>query len=268
MTENVDWAPEDVDPSVPSAARVYDYYLGGSHNFAADRALAEQVMHTVPDVGRIAQTNRAFLRRAVTLLCESGVDQFLDLGSGIPTVGNVHEVVHALNPEARVVYVDRDPVAVTISRHLLAGRDGALVHRADLREPETVLADPGVRAFLDFERPIALLFLAVLHFVTDADRPAAEIVATFLDAVVAGSPLLISHATPGAGVGAARDAYRRSGTRDTLRIRSEVEIRELFGDTQLLEPGVVRIPAWRPEDPADVPDDVESFPGFAGVGIR
>ena len=135
------WAPTEVDVTRPSVARVYDYYLGGSHNFESDRAFAREVLQVYPELTAITRDNRDFMRRAVLYLCSQGIDQFLDLGSGIPTVGNVHEVAQTVNPQARVVYVDHDPVAVTHSRQLLRGNDGVVAISGDLREPRRVLRD-------------------------------------------------------------------------------------------------------------------------------
>src|SRR5690348_3004214 len=166
-----DWAPEGVQVDRPSAARIYDYLLGGSHNFAADRAVAEQAIAAIPDLVTQARGNRAFMNRAVRFLLGQGVRQFLDLGSGIPTVGNVHELARRTAPDARVVYVDLDPVAVAHSRHVLSGIDEVVAVQADMRRPAEILADERVRAVLDFDQPIAILAVAVLHAISDDDDP-------------------------------------------------------------------------------------------------
>jgi hypothetical protein len=269
MGERPSWAPDEVDITVPSVARVYDYYLGGSHNFDADRTFAQQVLAALPDMPRVAQENRAFLRRAVRHLCAAGIDQFLDLGSGIPTVGNVHEVARAADPAARVVYVDHDPVAVTHSRRLLGADDHVGVVAGDLRRPDAVLGDPAVRDRLDLSRPVAVLMVSVLHFVADEHRP-AEFIARYLDEVVAGSHLVISHAsTDGTAAAAvAQGVYNQQRSPNPMRMRSRDEVVDLFGGLDLLEPGIVRIPQWRPDDPDDVPADVEVYPGFAGVARK
>jgi hypothetical protein len=189
-----DWVPEDVDWRKPSPARVYDAQLGGAHNFEVDREVARQVAKVMPELPALLRANRSFLRRSVRFLIEAGITQFLDLGSGIPTVGNVHEVAQAIDPACRVAYVDIDRVAVAHGRRLLAGNPNAVARRGDLRLPETVLADPAVRATLDFGRPVAMLMVAVLHFVADADRP-AEIVRRLLAEAVPGSYLVLSHGT-------------------------------------------------------------------------
>lgn len=264
------WAPEDVDLDRPSVARVYDYYLGGSHNFAADRSFAERVIGHMPGVIRIARENRAFLRRAVQYLCRAGIRQFIDLGSGIPTVGNVHEVAQEADPACRVVYVDRDPVAIAHSQAILAGSDTVRVVAADLRRPAEVLEDPAVREFIDFSRPVGLMFVAVLHFLPDSEEP-ARIVAEYAAATAPGSHVVVSHAGIDrrltGGEEEAVTAYRRSPT--PLVLRSPSEIEALFGGLTLVEPGVVRLARWRPEpDQAEAAGDEREASGFCGMGRK
>jgi SAM-dependent methyltransferase len=244
---------------------VYDYYLGGSHNFAVDREMAQGVLQAMPDVPRLAQDNRAFLRRAVRYAVRQGVDQFLDLGSGIPTVGNVHDVAAAGNAGSRVAYVDWDPVAVAHSRAILAGNENTAVIHADLRDPFAVLNDPGLRALIDLDRPVAVLLVAVLHFLQDEDRP-AELIATLADEVAPGSYVVVSHASPvgqPAELARAAELYKRSNS--SVRTRSKAEIAALFGELPLVEPGIVPTPLWLPESPQDVGPDAARFPGFAAV---
>jgi hypothetical protein len=188
------WVPAEVDLSRPSAARVYDYYLGGSHNLEVDRRMAREAISLWPDLPEIMQTNRAFLRRSVRYLTGQGITQFLDVGSGIPTVGNVHEAARQADPRARVVYVDSDPLAVAHSRAILAGDEHPAVVHADVREPETILWDPTVRTTLDLDRPIAVLMVAVLHFVSDEHDPFGA-VARVRDRLAPGSHLVLSHAS-------------------------------------------------------------------------
>jgi SAM-dependent methyltransferase len=249
-----DWVPEDVDWRKPSPARVYDAQLGGAHNFEVDREVAHQVTRVMPELPALLRANRSFLRRAVRFLIGRGVTQFLDLGSGIPTVGNVHEVAHAIDPACRVVYVDIDRVAVAHSHRLLAGNPNAVAVRGDLRAPETVLADPAVRATLDFTQPVATLMVAVLHFVADADRP-DRIVERFVEEVVPGSYLVLSHGThaehsetrsPEETVQQATALYSR--TVEPFHLRDRDEVARLFGDLDLVEPGLVPVAVWRPED--------------------
>ncbi|BCJ61098.1 SAM-dependent methyltransferase [Micromonospora endophytica] len=261
-----DWAPETIDVERPSVARMYDYYLGGSHNFAVDRAAAQTMMAAVPEAPLMAQANRAFLRRAVQYLTDVGIRQFLDIGSGIPTVGNVHEIAQRHTPDARVVYVDVDPVAVAHSREILAGTDGTTVVQEDLRHPERILAHPDVRATLDFSRPVAVLVVAVLHFVPDHDRP-AELLRTLRAALAPGSHLVLSQASDDGRDDAERaeaeQVYRR--TDSPLSVRSRAELTAFFDGFQLVEPGVVWVPQWRPETPEDA-EDAERAVFLGGVG--
>ncbi|WP_326948519.1 SAM-dependent methyltransferase [Amycolatopsis sp. NBC_01307] len=257
--------PEGVDIKLPSAARVYDWLLGGSHNFDADRVVGERVMAVLPSGRQVAASNRAFLRRAVRYMIDQGVTQFLDLGSGIPTVGNVHEVAQALDPACRVVYVDYDEVAVAHSRLILEGNRDAVVVEADLCRPQTVLTDPDVRALLDFDRPIGLLMVAVFHFVPDDLRP-AEIVADYRAALPPGSFVALSHLTADHApreMAAVADAMRHS--RDPMYFRPYSDVAALFDGLELVEPGVVSAPLWHPEPGIRdaEPDDV-----YAGVGRK
>jgi SAM-dependent methyltransferase len=262
-----DWAPDTIDIERPSVARMYDYYLGGSHNFAADRAAAQAMVAAVPEAPLMAQANRAFLRRAVQFLVESGVRQFLDIGSGIPTVGNVHEIAQRVAPESRVVYVDVDPVAVAHSREILSGNDRATVLREDLRNPERILTHPEVTKLLDLTEPVAVMILAVLHFVAPEDRP-DEILRTLRGALAPGSYLVMSQASDDgrseSGERAeAERVYRR--TDNQLWIRGRAELTGLFDGFQLVEPGVVWVPQWRPESPESA-EDAERAVFMGGVG--
>ncbi|NJC70893.1 hypothetical protein HC031_14380 [Planosporangium thailandense] len=264
--ERPTWAPDDVNAQRPSVARVYDYYLGGSHNFAVDREFAEEVMRAAPDARMAAQQNRAFLRRAVRYLCDLGIRQFIDLGSGIPTVGNVHEVAQAVDPTAKVVYVDLDPVAYAHSRAILVRNPHATVVRADLRRPAEVLGDPLLRSHIDFDRPVGLLMVAVLHFVPDEEHP-ADIVAGYAAALAPGSHVVVSHAATDEldeGKDRALNLYRRSSTSVVLRTAEEVAA--LFGPLTLVEPGVVSLSRWRP-DTSDEAGPAET-PGLAAVARR
>ncbi|WP_329316485.1 SAM-dependent methyltransferase [Streptomyces sp. NBC_00597] len=270
------WAPPGIDISVPSVSRIYDYYLGGSHNFEVDRQAARRAMEFLPGLPKIMQANRAFMRRAVRYAVAQGVTQFLDIGSGIPTFGNVHEIARAASPDARVVYVDHDPVAVAHSRAVLAGDDRTGIVAADLRKPQDILASPEVAQLLDLERPVALLLVAVLHFLEDADDPYAA-VAELRDALAPGSLLVLTHASyegiplspevASGTVGVYRDI------RNPLVMRSGEQITGFFDGFELVEPGVVSMPLWQPEgteDPedADAPEDPYAFSGFGGVGRK
>lgn len=264
------WAPQGIDISVPSVSRIYDYYLGGSHNFEVDREAARKAMEFMPGLPKIMQANRAFMRRAVRYAVQQGVTQFLDIGSGIPTFGNVHEVAQAADSEARVVYVDHDPVAVAHSGAVLDGNDRAAVVTADLRKPREILAAPEVGELLDLDKPVALLLVAVLHFVEDADDPQSA-VAELRDALAPGSLLIVTHAAyEGIPVPAARaagtvDVYKN--IRNPLIMRSREEIARFFEGYEMVEPGLVQMPEWRPENaPAD--EDPYAFSGCAGVGRK
>ena len=226
----------------PSAARMYDYYLGGHHNFAVDRRAAEAAIRANPDVPLIARANRAFLRRVVTFLSAQGIDQFLDIGSGIPTVGNVHAVAHGMNPAARVVYVDHDPIAVAHSRALLQDLHTVTAIHGDIRQPEQILTDPQARQVLDWGKPIAVL-LAILHFVAD-DAEADHSVRVLRDALVPGSYLAISHGTqeerPPELYQQVRQVYARSPT--PLISRTRTQITHFFAGFALVPPDLVFVP--------------------------
>ena len=265
MAERPSWAPPEVDLDRPSAARVYDYFLGGAHNFAVDRQLADAIAGMTPDIGDTMRANRQFLRRAVRFLAGAGMTQFLDVGSGIPTVGPVHEVARELRPSARVVYVDNDPVAVAHGRALLAGDPLTAVVQADAREPEAVLAAADL---LDLDRPVAVLLLGVLHFVADADDPPG-IVARLRDALPAGSHVAlvnVTHEDQPPEVIEAQKMSGRTGTPIFLRSREEL-MAQLDGWT-VLEPGLVHLPLWRPDPPAEAGDRPERFGALAAVGRK
>ncbi|RZS30319.1 S-adenosyl methyltransferase [Herbihabitans rhizosphaerae] len=260
-----EWVPESVDLSKPSAARMYDYYLGGGHNFAVDREAAEKAIAAMPFTTTGARTNRAWLRRAVTYLCGAGMRQFLDLGSGVPTVGNVHEIAQTAAPEAKVVYVDVDPVAYEHARLLLADNDNASSVRADMRDVDRVLTASA--ELLDLDQPVAVLMSAVLHFVPDSDRP-AEIVAGYRDALVPGSYIALSHMSP---IGRPAEELERfqavyKGAANPVSLRDRAAIEPLLAGLELVEPGLVKVPLWHPEDPPK--PEHEDFPGYGVVGRK
>ncbi len=259
----------DVDIQIPSPARMYDYWLGGSHNFAADRAAAEQVLTVLPNARQIAVANRRFLTNAVRHLSDAGVRQFLDIGSGIPTVGNVHELIQGTDTPSRVVYVDTDPVAVAHSTELLRDIEHATAIRADLRAPDAILNHRAVRDTLDFTEPIALLMVSMLHFVPDEDAYPA--VARLRAAVAPGSYLALTHVVPNAMTAGSPTAvveiYRRSTT-PTSALRDRAAIESFFGDFQPIPPGLVWLTQWDPQSemiepsPAD-PDGLAVLAGVA-----
>ncbi|MFB8244382.1 SAM-dependent methyltransferase [Streptomyces sp. NPDC055952] len=262
------WAPRSIDISVPSVSRMYDYYLGGSHNFEVDREAARRAMEFMPGLPKIMQANRAFMRRAVRFAAAEGITQFLDVGSGIPTFGNVHEVAQAARPGARVVYVDHDPVAVAHSQAVLAGNDDAGVVAADLLKPQEILRSAEMERLIDLNRPVALLLVAILHFVEDEDDPYGA-VRELTEALAPGSMLLLTHASyegiplPPERAGGAVDVYE--DIRNPLIMRSREEIARFFEGYDMVEPGLVAMPRWRP-DTAPEDEDPYAFSGFAGVG--
>lgn len=244
--------PAGVDLEKPSPARCYDFYLGGAHNFEVDRNLARQVVDAVPRVRDIARDNRAFLRRAVTYCLANGITQFLDLGSGIPTAGNVHEIVHASNPDARVVYVDSDSVAVAHSETMLAETPNATAIQADMLDVPAVLEHPETQRLLDFSQPVAVMMVAVFHFVPDEERP-REVIGRYFRRLATGSLLVFSHGTAEDYPEDVREVvslYENGST--PLTTRSRAEVAELVSDFEPVEPGIVHAPEWHPDDPADV----------------
>jgi hypothetical protein len=265
--------PNGTEQKPATSARMYDYFLGGVHNFAADREAAQTVIAQYPTVPAVARANRAFLGRAVRFLAGQGVRQFLDIGSGIPTAGNVHEIAQAVAPECRVVYVDIDPVAVAESLDILEGNDRATAIRADLRDPRSVVDDPRVRRMLDLTQPVALVLAAVLHFVPD-DEQAYGVVDELLAALPAGSYLVLSHGAAETFMisdertATARAVYnKQTSTAGKPRTRQEVE--RFFADRcALLDPGVTWCPEWRPaaDDPTDFADDSRRSGMWVGVG--
>jgi SAM-dependent methyltransferase len=265
------WAPAEIDIERPSPARIYDYHLGGMHNFAADRQAAERIAAIMPELPLIMRANRAFLFRAVRFLVDAGIRQFLDLGSGIPTVGNVHEIAQRVAAGARVVYVDVDSVAVAHGRALLDRNDDAAAVQADLRDVPRVLAAPEVRRLIDFSRPVGVLMVAVLHFVSDRDDPAG-VVARYRDAVAPGSYLVLSHAAASedeqapAGADAATAAYSRSVMEATLRTRAQVA--GLLAGFEPVDPGVVYVTQWRPDTAADDAEPPQRLAQLVGVGRK
>ncbi|HKR51512.1 MAG TPA: SAM-dependent methyltransferase [Pseudonocardiaceae bacterium] len=255
----------DVDLDRPSIARVYDYFLGGSHNFAVDRQVAQRTIELWPELPLIMQINRAFLRRSVRYLIKQGITQFLDIGSGIPTEGNVHEVAQVASPEARVVYVDIDPVAVQHSRDILTGNQHADVVQADMRDVAAILGDPRTKKLIDPTQPLGVLMLFILHFFPDEQDPAG-IIAQYRSIMTPGSHLVVSHAGYGGPPDETKPAlehYRR--TTAELTMRTPLEVEALLDGFDLVEPGAVAMPRWRPDSPVDVGDHPERF-GYAAVG--
>jgi hypothetical protein len=261
--------PPEFNPTVAHPARVYDYWLGGKDHFAADRALGDAITAIVPSTLIGARANRAFLSRAVrSLVREAGIRQFLDIGTGIPTAGNVHEVAQSVAPESRVLYVDKDGVVLAHARALMRSHPaGATAFiQADLREPDRILTDPALRATLDLGQPVALMLIAILHFLSDADDP-HRIVAELVDALPSGSYLTISHLTPDFDpkeAAAAKAAEEGSGVEYVLR--SHAEVTAFFAGLDLVDPGVVPLLAWRPDN--GTPQDLRAVRLYAAMGRK
>ena len=268
MTMQPGWVPPGIDTGKANIARVYDWWLGGDHNFRADQDAARAMIAVEPNARGIARANRAFLGRAVRFLAaEAGIRQFLDIGSGIPTQNNVHQVAQDVAPGARVVYADVDDVAVAHSKLILDGQSDAAVIQADLRDPARNLADPETQLLLDFTQPVAVLLAAVLHFIPDDDNP-EQIVATLRDALPPGSYLVISHACsdPRPELLSAFETVYKSKVAAQGRARTSAEIARFFDGFTLVDPGLAWAPLWRPDRPEDVPEDPEKYWFLSGVG--
>jgi len=261
-----DWAGAAIDPDKPNAARIYDYYLGGYHNFEVDRAFAAQIDKITPHLRLTAQINRAFVRRSVRYVVGLGIDQILDVGSGIPTVGNVHEVAQLANPEARVAYVDIDPVAVAHSKSILAGNPRVVAIQGDVREPGSILDHPEVQSLLDFGRPVATVMTALLHWVPD-DSQAYAVVRRFREAMVPGSYLIILHGVPEVQPPDRAERLEQAVAKVTAtKNRTPAEIMPFYEGMELVEPGLVLTPLWRPEGPDDLGLDRPEI-GLCAAGV-
>jgi len=261
--------PPEINTRVAHPARMYDYYLGGKNNFPVDRDAAEKMLAASPGVRDGARQNRAFLGRAVRWLAGAGIGQFLDIGTGIPTQGNTHEVAQEVVPDARVAYVDNDPIVIAHARALLAahGRDRVTVAHGDLRQPDAILTDPEVLRAIDFDRPVAVLLVAILMFLTDAEEP-HRIVDRLKAAIPSGSYLVVSHTTPDFNPEAAARgvrAYDKATAPMTMRGREE--ILRFFDGLELVDPGLVQVSRWRPD--GFVPEIPGGHPWvWAGVGQK
>jgi len=252
MTQDGDWRTT-FRPDIPSAARVYDYLLGGKDNYPADRAVAESMIAQLPNVQLAVRWNRAFLHRVVRyLIREAGVRQIVDIGAGLPTVGNTHEIARDADPEARVVYVDHDPVVLAHARSMLHGVPNTAIIEHDLLEPDKILADPILHSLIDVSEPTALLLLSILHFVPDEADPAG-LIATLLDPFPAGSHVAISHATPDT-VPQVNDVERVfDEATEQAHVRSRSAVMKLVSGLEVVEPGLTWPPEWRPDPGDEVP---------------
>ena len=248
MTER-EWAPPGINTRIPNMARMYDYALGGKDNFAADRAAVEKLFSLAPENRDVPRANRRFLGRAVRFTAAVGIRQFLDLGTGLPSQGHVHEVVAETHQDAHVVYVDYDPVVVNHASALLRGSDSVTVIQADIRDPQGILAHPDVTRLIDWSQPVALLFLAVLHGIPDADDPAG-IVRAFAGHMAPGSYLILSHLSSEGHspqlVAQKEEVFARSNA--PVSYRSRAEILRMFDGFDLAEPGLTTVTQWRGDD--------------------
>lgn len=245
-------APAGIDTSRPSVARMYDYYLNGKDNFEIDRAAVARVEAAMPEIRQLAWENRAFLRRAVRYMAQQGIDQFIDIGSGLPTVGNTHEIARQVVPDARVVYVDIDPVVAGHGRVLLAADENTTVATADMRRPDEVLRHSETTRLIDFTRPVGVLLIAMVHFIEVSDRE--RIMGELRDSLPAGSLLTATHVTTD---GHSADAVAQiegvyATTPTPIFFRDHAEVARFFDGFELAEPGLVTVDAWRPDpfDPA------------------
>lgn len=243
-----DAQPFEIDTSKPHPARMYDYFLGGKDHYEVDREAAEQFIKAAPEVRAGVRANRRFMHRAVRhVVAEGGIRQILDIGTGLPTEPNVHQIAHAIAPETRIVYVDNDPIVSAHSMALMDDTDTSVI-LADLRDPRAVLDHPEVREAIDFDEPVAVLLVAVVHFVSDAEDPYG-IVATLRDALPTGSYLVLSHATGDIHADRRKDAaavYNKASA--TMNLRPHAQVLDFFGDFTLLAPGLVQVPDWRPDE--------------------
>jgi SAM-dependent methyltransferase len=268
MTAEPGWIPPGIDTGKANIARVYDYWLGGRNNFRADQDAARAMIAIEPNIRAMARANRDFLGRAVRFLAaEAGIRQFIDIGSGIPTGRNVHEVAQEAAPGSRVVYADVDEVAVAHSRLLLDRNPDTAVLRADVREPGQILTAAETQRLIDFSQPAGLLLASVLHFLDDSDDP-WRVMAQLRDALAPGSFLVLSHATGEAkpDVAAAANTVYLKKVAAGGGYRSRDAIARLFDGFTLVEPGLVYLSQWRPDEPTDPADDGSQLWLLGGVG--
>ena len=260
------YVPPEIDTTKPSVARVYDAILGGKDNFAVDRGVAEQSVKAMGDGGGGARLNRAMLGRAVRFMAARGISQFLDLGSGLPTVQNTHQIAQSVNPAVRVVYVDNDPSVYLHGQALLAGDAATAVVLADVMAPDKLLGSPEVSGLIDFTQPVGLIFNAVIHHMLDEEDPYG-VVAAYKDAAASGSYMQITHFCDAAPEAAASVRVLRENL-GRGQIRSRAQIKRFFDGWELLPPGLVFLSEWRPDEPVTLPLDVGSLLMLAGVARK
>jgi hypothetical protein len=254
---------EEIDTSRPHPARIYDYLLGGKDNYQVDQQAGDALAAAAPEVRIGVRANRAFLQRAVRFVVRGGVRQILDIGTGLPTSPNVHETAHEVAPDVRVAYVDNDPIVKTHADALLSRSGTTSIVLGDVRDPRAIVEHPDVRRVIDFGEPVALLLVAVLHFLTDAERP-EQVVATLRDALPAGSFLVLSHATDDFADRSAAEAVYTNATA-TLNLRPRAAVERFFDGFELVDPGLAQVPFWRPDTP---PPERSGEIGFYGGVAR
>ncbi|WP_314177617.1 SAM-dependent methyltransferase [Streptomyces winkii] len=263
------FSAEQIDTTTPHPARMYDYYLGGMDNYAVDREAAERVLGHAPFIRPTAQGNRDFHHRAVRTVVERGIRQIIDIGTGIPTSPNTHEVARAVAPETRVAYVDNDPIVSTYAGAKLTNSGNAGFVLADLRDADGIYEDAATQGLIDFEQPIALLLVAVLHFIRDDEGP-GEIVSALTSRLPEGSCLVLSHLTAdfdhAGALTQASEVYKNSTAQ--LITRGYDEVKPFFDGFELLEPGLVKPPLWRPDGPVPSEAELVDHHGYAGVGVK
>jgi O-methyltransferase involved in polyketide biosynthesis len=247
MRDNDRPSASGFDTSRPHVARMYDYYLGGKDNFQIDRDAAARVAEAMPEIGMLARQNRAFLHRAVRFMTRQGIRQFIDIGSGLPTAGNTHEIAQQANPDARVVYIDNDPIVLAHGRALLATDDNTAVVTADMRRPTEVLKHPETTRLIDFSAPVGVLLIAMLHFITVEER--AAVMSQLRDALPSGSYMAATHVTvdgnPADAVAKMEEVYATTPT--PIYFRERAEIARFFDGFELVEPGLVTVDKWHPD---------------------
>jgi hypothetical protein len=276
---NLEWRPSvrdaegdplaGIDPTTPSVARMYDYYLRGKDNFEVDRDAAERVAQAMPEIGGLALENRSFLRRAVRYMARRGVRQFLDIGSGLPTAGNTHEIAQEITPDARVVYVDIDPVVLTHGRALLATNEHTTVAQGDMRRPARVLEHPETTRLIDFDAPVGVLMIAMIHFLTLEER--SSVMAVLRDALASGSHLATTHVTTDGHAAKAVEQIEAvyATTPTPIYFRPKEEIEPFFEGFDLVDPGLVTIDQWNPDDDSqDEPAEGIGTWLYGGVGHK
>jgi S-adenosyl methyltransferase len=264
------FAPSQIETGRPHPARMYDYYLGGKDNYLVDREAAAAVLRVLPEARDIARENRAFLQRAVRYLVgEAGIRQIIDIGTGIPTVGNVHEVAQQIDPGVRVAYIDNDPIVHVHASALLTGQGRTSIVLADLRDPRRILDHPKVRELIDLDEPVALLLVAIMHFITEQEGP-DQIITTFREALASGSYLALSHGTADFHDRATSEAGAAVYAKATapLVLRRHAQVTALFDGWDLIEPGVVQVPMWRPDGNLHQSHDLQKIGIYGGVARR